>query len=54
MEQCGLSGLQRFWPKATSKSLSTIQYRLGSFSLKAISVSSGPRVATYPRRFEIR
>src|SRR5436190_17520858 len=53
-EHFGDTGAQTFWPNVTSRSLYPIQYRDGSFARKAISVSSGVRVRTYPRRFEIR
>jgi len=44
--QWGATGLQVPWPKATRVELMVSQYWGGSFSLSAISVSSGVRVST--------
>jgi hypothetical protein len=41
VEHRGETGLQRFWPKATSQSLMGIQYFLGRQSRRTNSVSSG-------------
>src|SRR5688572_17592531 len=54
LEQNGLIGLHKFWPYDTSKSLNTIQCFFGSFFRRAISVSSGVFVRTYPSLLEIR
>ena len=54
IEQCGETGLQRFWPNVTSRSLYVIQWRRGRLARRAFSVSSGVLVLTYPQRFEIR
>src|SRR5207253_7683493 len=49
VEQRGESGWQTFCPKATSRSLSSIQCRRGSFARSAHSARSGVVVRTKPR-----
>ncbi len=50
----GPIGRQRFCPCCTSSGFSGIQYSRGTTFESAISVSSGVRVRTTPRRFAIR
>src|SRR5262245_29686522 len=50
----GDTGRQMVCPKATSRSLYSIQYRRGSCARSACSVACGSLVCTYPQRFEMR
>ena len=52
--QKGETGLHRFCPNETNKSLKPFQYRFGRISRNTISVSSGDFVFTYPKRLQIR